>query len=315
MMVAIGMRRLTLGVALLIGMAVGAGGGALAQDDTAPPEPPEPAAEDTVCDLIDAASAANALPVDFFTRLVWRESRFAADAVSPKGAQGIAQFMPGTAALRGLADPFDARTAIAASAAYLSDLGARFGNLGLAAAAYNAGEQRVSDWLAGDGGLPWETRDYVVFITGRTAEDWKADATDAAANDAADDAAVAAAPPAAAAAGTATCSEIAALLAKGAGAATVPASAESAPWAPWGVQVAGNFSQARALSSYAALQRRFPKIIGDRVPLIVRTVMAGRGRAPITAIRLPAGTREAADGLCRDLHAAGGACIVVKNRR
>ncbi len=304
------MTRLAPGIALLAVLLAGAGGVALAQVAPTVPDVPDQAAEaeETVCDLIDAAAAANDLPVDFFTRLVWRESRFAADAVSPKGAQGIAQFMPGTAALRGLADPFEPRAAIAASAAYLSDLSAAFGNLGLAAAAYNAGEKRVSDWMTGDGGLPWETRDYVVFITGRAAEDWKADLAD-------DAAGLAAVAPAAVVAETTTCAKIAALLAKGAGAAAVPASPESAPWAPWGVQVAGNFSQSRALSSYAALQRRFPKILGDRAPLILRAAMAGRGRAPFTAIRLPAETREEAEALCRDLHAAGGACIVARNTR
>lgn len=296
------MTRLLPGIALIVVMLAGAGSARAQIEFTAPER--EPAADETVCDLIDAAAAANDLPVDFFTRLVWRESRFAADAVSPKGAQGIAQFMPATAARRGLADPFDPRTAIAASAAYLSDLGTAFGNLGLAAAAYNAGEKRVTDWMAGDGGLPWETRDYVVFITGRPAEDWKADV------DAADPAAAAVA-----AAPATTCAEIAALLAKGAGAAVVPVSVSGAAWAPWGVQVAGNFSQNRALASYAALQRRFPDILGDREPLILRTVMAGRGRAPFTAIRLPADTREAAEALCRDLHKAGGACVVVSNRR
>ena len=93
----------------------------------------------TVCQTIDQGAATYSLPVDFFTRLIWRESRLQPDAVSPAGAEGIAQFMPGTAALRGLADPFDTATAIDASAHYLADLTAEFGNLGLAAAAYNAG--------------------------------------------------------------------------------------------------------------------------------------------------------------------------------
>ena len=293
------MTRLVLRIALLGGLVVGASGFAWAQDERTAPE----ATKDTVCDLIDAAAAANGLPVEPFTRLVWRESRFLADAVSPKGAQGIAQFMPGTAALRELPDPFDPRAAILASAEYLKDLTEQFGNLGLAAAAYNAGEKRVSDWMAGAGGLPWETQDYVLFITGRTPEDWKADETNAAA----------AAPVAKAEA--AHCAEIAALLANGAGAAVVPASLESAPWSPWGVQVAGNFSQARAIASYAALQRQFPKVIGGRPPLILRSVMASRGRAPFYAIRLPANTRDEADALCHDLHAGGGACIVTRNGR
>ena len=54
--------------------------------------------------------------------------------------------------------------------------GARFGNLGLAAAAYNGGPARVEAWLAGRGGLPGETRSYVSIITGRTADDWASDA-------------------------------------------------------------------------------------------------------------------------------------------
>jgi soluble lytic murein transglycosylase-like protein len=78
--------------------------------------------------------------------------------VSRAGAQGVAQFMPATARWRGLADPFDPVEAIAKSAKLLRDLRRDFGNLGLAAAAYNAGPARVRDWLAGRRGLPRETR-------------------------------------------------------------------------------------------------------------------------------------------------------------
>src|SRR5262249_43185693 len=76
------------------------------------------------------------LPESFFTRLIWKESLFDPRAVSPKGAQGIAQFMPGTARDLGLADPFLAAEALAASAHLLADLRAAFGHLGLAQAAY-----------------------------------------------------------------------------------------------------------------------------------------------------------------------------------
>jgi soluble lytic murein transglycosylase-like protein len=61
-------------------------------------------------------------------------------AVSRAGAQGVAQFMPATARWRCLADPFDSLEAIAQSAKLLRDLRREFGNLGLAAAAYNAGK-------------------------------------------------------------------------------------------------------------------------------------------------------------------------------
>ena len=111
-------------------------------------------------------------------RLIWKESLFDPGAVSPKGAQGIAQFMPGTAKLRGLDDPFDPPKALAASAAYLAELRQGFGNLGLAAAAYNAGEERVRKWLARQVGLPYETQDYVLSITGHSHEEWKAETAD-----------------------------------------------------------------------------------------------------------------------------------------
>jgi hypothetical protein len=80
---------------------------------------------------------------------------------SRKGAEGIAQFMPRTADWRGLIDPFDSIAALKASASYLRDLRNRFGNIGLAAAAYNAGPQRVQDWLVGRGSLPKETVSYI----------------------------------------------------------------------------------------------------------------------------------------------------------
>ena len=82
----------------------------------------------------------------------------------------MAQFMPGTASWRGLADPLDPLEAIAQSAKFLRDLRGEFGNLGLAAAAYNAGPGRVRDWLAGRRGLPPETRAYVRLVTGQSAE-------------------------------------------------------------------------------------------------------------------------------------------------
>jgi len=118
------------------------------------------------------AAAAHAVPIDYFLRLIKQESGFNERAVSRAGAQGIAQFMPTTAAIRGLKNPFDPAEALPKSAAFLSELTRRFGNIGLAAAAYNGGPGRVANWLAGKGNLPLETRSYVLAITGRTVEDW-----------------------------------------------------------------------------------------------------------------------------------------------
>ena len=102
----------------------------------------------TLCGIIEKSAAANGLPTGFFTRLIWRESSLRLGVTSPAGAQGIAQFMPGTAAERGLADPFDPQQALPESAKFLAELSSRFGNLGLAAAAYNAGPTRIASWLA-----------------------------------------------------------------------------------------------------------------------------------------------------------------------
>jgi hypothetical protein len=127
---------------------------------------------DALCHTLKNAAEASEIPVAFFARLIWQESRFRLDEVSHVGAQGLAQFMPETAAEVGLDDPFDPYKALPASAKLLRKLRDDFGNLGLAAAAYNAGSGRIQKWLAKQSGLPQETRDYVRIITGTKAEDW-----------------------------------------------------------------------------------------------------------------------------------------------
>ncbi|MBI4274221.1 MAG: lytic transglycosylase domain-containing protein [Rhizobiales bacterium] len=125
-----------------------------------------------VCETIVAAAQSAGLPVGFFARLIYQESSFRQYLVSRAGAQGVAQFMPGTAAEVGLADPFNPLMALPASAQYLTTHIRYFGNLGLAAAAYNAGPKRVEDWLARRSRLPAETRNYVYKITGHQPEKW-----------------------------------------------------------------------------------------------------------------------------------------------
>lgn len=114
-------------------------------------EPAAPLKPPSLCDALGAAAAANELPVDFFTRLIWQESRFKPDAISRKGAQGIAQFMPATARASGLENPFNALDAITKSGQLLRDLRREFGNFGLAAAAYNAGLDAFTIGLAAIG--------------------------------------------------------------------------------------------------------------------------------------------------------------------
>ena len=129
-------------------------------------------ADQAACRMVEEAAAVTGIPIGLLTRLVWTESRFRPDATSTAGAQGIAQFMPLTAAERGLADPFDPAQAIMRAAELLADLDLRFGNLGLAVAAYNAGTGRIENWLAGNSLLPRETETYVHALTGRSAQDW-----------------------------------------------------------------------------------------------------------------------------------------------
>lgn len=251
-----------------------------------------------LCRVIETSAAARRLPLELFTRLIWRESSFRPTAVSPKGAQGVAQFMPRTAAERGLADPFDPEQAIPASAAYLADLVAQFGNFGLGAAAYNAGPTRVANWLDGKGGLPQETRDYVAFITGRGVDEW-AQAKAAGEQDSA-----VAAPP------QKSCLELAAALRKRAPAEAIVA---LAPFAPWGVQLAGNFSKAIALATFARAHQRYASIIGDLQPMIIGTRFRNRGTRAFYRIRVPAQSRTEADALCNRIHGVGGACIVLRS--
>jgi len=95
---------------------------------------------------------------------LYAESNFNPFARSPAGAEGIAQFMPGTAHAYGLTDPFDPEAAIAAQARLMRDLLGRFGSVPLALAAYNAGPGAV----AACGCIPpyAETRAYVARILG-----------------------------------------------------------------------------------------------------------------------------------------------------
>ncbi len=189
---------------------------------------------DFVCRIIDSSALAQNLPVGFLTRLIWRESNFRTDAASPVGARGIAQFMPATAAERGLANPDNPEAAIPKAAELLADLRQRFGNLGLAAAAYNAGATRVAAWLAGAGELPIETRDYVMIVTRHSVEDWRG----VSALRLADDIVF-----------PESCVQYVASVRR----AEPSVSANPALWAIWGVQISSGFSKGAAMwNTYAS---------------------------------------------------------------
>ena len=113
--------------------------------------------------LAKAAARKHGVPEDLFLRLVQQESGWNQGAVSPKGAMGLAQLMPGTAAHLGV-DATDPEQNLEGGARYLAMMFSRFGSWRLALAAYNAGPQAVEKF----GGVPPydETKGYVAAILG-----------------------------------------------------------------------------------------------------------------------------------------------------
>jgi len=249
-----------------------------------------------LCVAIDHFARENDLPPEYFARLIWRESRFQAGAISPKGAQGIAQFMPGTARLRGLRDSFDILESLKESARYLDELRIRFGNLGLAAAAYNAGEQGLSDYLD-TGLLPFETRSYVLDITANTIEQWKNDPPVEAARFLIPDKSF-----------IDGCIELASKRRL-----TETASVQQGQWAPWGAQLAANSNDAAALRLFTAVARQLPAPLASEEPVIVRMRDRSFGFRPRFAARIGRETRAEADKVCMTVRAAGAACTVFRN--
>ena len=275
-----------------------------------PPQKPADAREsdtrESICLIVEAAARDANLPLEFFARVIWQESRFQADAVGPmtrsgEHAQGIAQFMPGTASERGLLDPFNPVQALPKSAEFLNELRNQFGNLGLAAAAYNAGPRRVQEWLAGTGPMPEQTRNYVYAITGATVEAWaKAGSSGKG-------------PPSAP---PTSCRDLMALLKRAPNpfVAELEQHVELAAAKIWGVQLAAGFDRNRALAMYSRAVTRLSAVIGERDPSLLSSVMRSRGTRAFYQVRIGADTRSEADDLCNRIRKAGGACFVLKNR-
>ncbi len=261
------------------------------------PAAPQPPSVDDICRAVEEDAAENELPVEFFARVIWQEGRFNARALSRKGAQGIAQFMPRTADWRGLADPFDPIAALAQSAGYLRELRKKFGNLGLAAAGYNAGPGRVSEWLAGRGTLPGETRNYVAVVTGWTADEWASSSPPQTAETTIPQGV--------------PCTRLANLIL-----APKHEAQRIAAYVPrWGAQLTANWSESRAWATYRALQKQYAALLGAREPIVLHARMPGMGMATRTIIRIGDDDRRYLVKLCGKLIAAGGACVVLPNSR
>ncbi|MCW2856964.1 MAG: Lytic transglycosylase, catalytic [Marmoricola sp.] len=109
--------------------------------------------------LFSAAAAKYDVPATLLSAVAKEESGYNASAVSPAGAEGLMQLMPGTAKGLGVTNPFDPAQAVDGAARMLRDLTNRFGSTSLAVAAYNAGPGAVLKY----GGIPPypETQQYV----------------------------------------------------------------------------------------------------------------------------------------------------------
>jgi hypothetical protein len=267
---------------------------------------PAPSTSEAICLLVESAAQAHGLPFEFFARLIWQESRFQPNAVGPmtrngQRAQGIAQFMPGTANARGAFDPFDPVSALPKSAEFLEELHRTFGNLGLAAAAYNAGPGRVREWLSGRSGLPAETRNYVLRITGRSADDWAA----ASRSGEGDKGPLP----------RTSCRELMSLL-----------HTEPSPFVtalerrvqqgnarPWGVELSAGFSRDRVLATYASLEKSYRSLLEKHDLLIIEGKQRNRGTQNFYQVRVGVDTRQGAMDLCAALTKAGAACLVLRN--
>jgi len=249
-----------------------------------------------VCRLIENRSGWRGINPHFIARLINAESRFSPNAVSPAGAEGIAQFIPGTAKRRGLKDPYDPAAALTASIDFLAHLKIRFGNLGLAAVAYNAGEGAASRFIAG-GGIPLETENYVFSITGRAAEDWrKPDARHVIAP--IDD-------------GKSFSDTCPALVRKP---DRVRLATRSAARQPWGVLISESFSRNTAVRTFNRIKRKFPADLRERPPMIVQVRNLSMGARRRYSVRIGASNRKQAGKICKLLRARSVICIVRRTR-
>lgn len=249
-----------------------------------------------LCQMLETLSRRNGLDPGFFTRLIWQESRFDPHALSPVGAQGIAQFMPYTAARRGLEDAWNPARALEASADYLGELSRAYGNQGLAAVAYNGGEGRADGLVGETGGLARETVNYVRIVTGLRAETWR-DAPPETHDFRLD--------------GDTPFQPACRTLARDRRLTPFPDPPDD--WAPWGVQVAFGPDESTARRSYARKARACRALDAGTEPDYVPVAHRVSGRSGYVMARIGRPDRAAAFDLCDSLKRAGCICAVYRN--
>ncbi|WP_371155277.1 lytic transglycosylase domain-containing protein [Jannaschia sp. 2305UL9-9] len=252
-----------------------------------------------VCAQIEAEARLHGLPPGYFARLLWQESRFDPNAVSPANAKGIAQFIDSTARLRRLSDPFNPAEAIARSAEYLGEMTRRYGNVGMAAIGYNGGERRAEGWQARTGGLARETIDYVRIITGHTAQTWR-DSPPTGLTFALDGA-------------TPFKDACVAMAAKRRVSPLAPPPPPEPRFAAWGAQVGFGDTPRSAQAAYASLPGACRAAAPQSKLEIVPVARRGPGNRNYHMLRIAAGSQRAAADVCRAVQRAGCRCAAYRN--
>ena len=179
---------------------------------------------------------------------------------------------------------------------YLQFLREKFGNLGLAAAAYNGGENGVARFIAGTGYLAAETLDYVQIITGIPVTQWLVADVPTADYTLADDKPF---------------HDACVALAE-----TRTLKAFTPPTAiiqPWGIQMQQFFSEATARRFFSRIQADYPSVLGSEELMLVARRNPNFGRALRYRVEVGRQSRKAATELCAELRKSGGVCVVVSN--
>ena len=142
------------------------------QNNTLPPPPPMMLPKSAYVAIAQQAATSAGISPVYFVRQINQESGFNPNAISPSGAEGIAQFMPGTAAGLGI-NPWDPNAALNAAAHVMAGYANTYGgDYAKALAAYNGGSGTVQNAINGCGAgnwmncLPGETRNYIRVIMG-----------------------------------------------------------------------------------------------------------------------------------------------------
>jgi len=246
-----------------------------------------------ICSLISSAAGEYDLPPPFLARLIWKESRFDPGFVARTGERGIAQFQPGLAFTRGLRDSFDAEQAIPALAAYLAELRDRFGNIGLASAAWDAGEEKVANWLDRGGFLPIRTEDYLLAILGELPIVYRRADT----------------PVTVPALQQGRQFEESCRAVPELGDAILLNDAERPAW---GAQIAGHFNRETALKQWELLKERHPALLEKLEPAVF-SARSHLGRTRVYVVQIGAENQAQAKAFCDRMRAESGACVVTRN--